>query len=169
MARAIGLAGNQPPNIDNNRAGNPGSNHKEEPQDQKRGQDQNAILGGLVVGVLDVGFEELKIALVGFPDDVKEIAEERDVAEEPVDANVGQHAPEGSGGEFPAAGFEEDVAGESEARDVAEAGEETEEGVEADAELGAGDGDRVVEEVADLADLAEAIGAGFGGEHGGLG
>ncbi len=126
-------------------------------------------MGGLVVGMFDVGFEELEIEVVGFPDDVKNIAEDGDIAEEPVDADVGHHAPEGGGGEFPAAGFEEDVAGESEARDVAEAGEEAEEGVEADAELGAGDGDRVVEKVADLTDLAEAIGAGFGGEHGGLG
>jgi hypothetical protein len=166
---SLNLTGQQAPDIDDDCAGNSGGDDKEESEGEECGPNQDAVLGGLVVGMLDMGFEKLEVAVVGFPDDIEEIAEEGDVAEEPVDADVAEHPPEGGGGEFPAAGFEKDVAGEGETCDIPEAGKKAEERVEANAELGAGDANSVIEKVTDLADLAQAIGTFFGGEHGRLG
>jgi hypothetical protein len=112
-----------------------------------------------------VGLEEFEIFGIGLPARIHKVAHHRHGAHDQVEAQVGEHAQEGFFGQAKAQAFGDDVDRGDSADHVAAAGQQAEDGVEADAVGGAGDGDGVVKDVGD--DLNAFEGRGVVGAHGG--
>ena len=117
---------------------------------QKRRRDQEyhpAARSPRRRGFLQRPHQELSILRVRLVSDVEQVADERDRAQHRVDREVEQHPPEDDRGHAELRRDEEDVAADRRGAEVADAGDESEDRIEADLLVRAGDGDALIEQL----------------------
>lgn len=125
--------------------------------------EEGVVLPGMAARLAEVARHEAVVAAVGFPRDVKEVAEEGDGADEDGEAEVDHHAEEGDVRDAAnPCGEDEDGGGEA-GEHIAETGDEADEAVDAEADGRAGNAEAVVEEMDEAGEVAvgeEEAGAG---------
>ncbi len=130
-------------------------------QDETRDEEEEPVAGGLAVGVVDVGLDQVEVAAVGLEDAVEEGAGERERTGHGFDADVDDHAGEGDARDAELDGAEDNVEGEDGVGGVSNAGDEVEKWSEAETEA-AGKGEGVVEPAGEGFDIGDARVGDFG-------
>ncbi len=125
--------------------------------------EEGVILPGVAVGLAEVAGEEAVVAAIGFVGDVEDVADERDGADEDIEAEIDHHAGQGDVRDAADPGREDEDEGGDAGEHVADAGDESDEAVESEADGGAGDAEDVVEEMGEIVEILvgeEALGSG---------
>jgi hypothetical protein len=120
--------------------------HGEEDEHEERRADHGTARRPRRVRTLDGALEEREVARVRLPRDVEGVAEQGDAADDAVERDVGDHAEDDHARRAESGREEDEIAGEGRACDVAEPGDESEDGVEAEADLRARQTRRAVEQ-----------------------
>lgn len=159
--------GVEEPGVDDPGDGDEADDHGDE-EEKAEVEVEGAALDFVFVPGLP-GEEELQIAGVGFEEDGGDGAGTGDEADEEIDAHIECHAQEGGDGDAAAEGIEQDDEACARGDGVAEGGDEGEDGIETEADVGAGDAHELVEVLGKDACGGVVDGVFAGGELGGDG
>ena len=121
--------------------------------DSCKAEKEDVVAPGVAMRLLQVADHEAVVAAVGFPGDIEDVAEERDGADDHVEAEIDEHADERDVRDAANPCSEDEDGGGDAGEDVAEAGDEADEAVEAEADGGAGDAEPVVEQMGEQVEI----------------
>ena len=112
--------------------------------------EERPIAPGVASRFAEMACEQSVVAAVGLPDDVEQVAKERNRADEHADADVGGHAQQGNVRDAAYPRGQRNNERENARKNIAKARNQADDAVDAEAEVGAWDAERFVEEVLEL-------------------